>query len=137
MMAVGASLYFGDYLFLNNGDRQIDAIVDLLRERLNFLDIRDADLVAFAHDYQRRELTEKAEVVDRLGPIGAVYRFYDRLNNSHMVDELRDFEDYTANLFLLSSDFFWHGADESRTVSYLSLYGTVETACGQNPFARF
>ncbi|MFT3905544.1 MAG: hypothetical protein QM718_04480 [Steroidobacteraceae bacterium] len=43
-------------------------------------------------------------------------------------------EDHFATLFLLSSDFFTHGADESRTIRYVALYDPM-LACG-NPFRR-
>jgi hypothetical protein len=43
-------------------------------------------------------------------------------------------EDNLATIYLLSSDFFLNGADESRTVQYVQLYDPMR-ACG-NPFAR-
>lgn len=38
--------------------------------------------------------------------------------------------------FLVSSDFFEHGADESRTIHYVRLYDPYLSPCF-NPFARF
>jgi hypothetical protein len=43
-------------------------------------------------------------------------------------------EDNLATVFLLSSDFFWTGADESRVVKFREFYDPMR-ACG-NPFAR-
>jgi hypothetical protein len=43
-------------------------------------------------------------------------------------------EDYFATIYLLSTDFFVNGADESRVVKYVALYDPMR-ACG-NPFAR-
>ncbi len=43
-------------------------------------------------------------------------------------------EEFLATDFLLSSDFFWKGADASRTVQYIALYDKMRP-CG-NPFAR-
>lgn len=37
--------------------------------------------------------------------------------------------------FLLSTDFFQNGGDESRTLSYVALYGPMITLC-YNPLAR-
>ena len=38
--------------------------------------------------------------------------------------------------YLLSTDFFQHGADESRRIHYVGLYDPSVTPCG-NPLARF
>jgi hypothetical protein len=38
--------------------------------------------------------------------------------------------------YLLSTDFFRHGADESRTVRYVGFYDPDNTPCG-NPLAEF
>lgn len=38
--------------------------------------------------------------------------------------------------FLLSSDFFWHGADEVKTVGYRAYYDPYELPCA-NPFAHW
>jgi hypothetical protein len=43
-------------------------------------------------------------------------------------------EDNLATIYLLSTDFFWNGADESKLVRYIALYDPLR-ACG-NPFAR-
>jgi hypothetical protein len=40
------------------------------------------------------------------------------------------------NLFLLSTDFFRHGGDETRRVYYVGFYDPAITAC-DNPLARF
>ncbi len=47
---------------------------------------------------------------------------------------LQHLADHLATLYMLSSDFFTNGADESRTIHYVALYDPMR-ACG-NPFAR-
>jgi hypothetical protein len=62
---------------------------------------------------------------------------------------IREFEHYVSRLprfgswpdavysrFLLSTDFFWQGADEARRVRYVGFYEPYARAC-LNPFARF
>ena len=43
-------------------------------------------------------------------------------------------EAWLGQQFLLSSDFFWHGADEAKTVGYRTYYDPYELPCA-NPFA--
>jgi hypothetical protein len=46
----------------------------------------------------------------------------------------KEFDEAVVTAFLLSSDFFQNGADETRTVRYLAYYDPYKYACG-NPFA--
>ena len=45
-------------------------------------------------------------------------------------------EERICAAFLMSSDFFTNGADETRPVRYLALYEPTKVGC-TNPFARF
>jgi hypothetical protein len=45
-------------------------------------------------------------------------------------------QDRICESFLMSSDFFRNGADESKPVRYLALYQPRRAGC-TNPFARF
>ncbi|MEO6708697.1 MAG: hypothetical protein ABI054_08050 [Planctomycetota bacterium] len=53
----------------------------------------------------------------------------------HDVGRLSDLEDDFFTRFLLSTDFFQNGADESRTLGYVSIYGPTITLC-YNPLAK-
>ena len=44
------------------------------------------------------------------------------------------FEDTLVSTYLLSTDFFWNGSDESRTVNYVAYYDPNRPC--HNPFAR-
>jgi hypothetical protein len=48
---------------------------------------------------------------------------------------LRRLEDNIVTEYLLSTDFFFHDADESREVRYLSFYEPRLAPC-RNPFAN-
>jgi hypothetical protein len=49
--------------------------------------------------------------------------------------EFRLFEEYVVGKFLISTDFFWRGADVTRPVRYLAFHDPYRAPC-VNPFAR-
>ncbi len=112
-------------------------IASAVRRRLGMLKLDEAGLHTFAKDriagllakrptwyrwkYHFRSLFAKSAA--------AGYGFSD--DKRSRIERL---EDALATVYLLSSDFFWNGADENRTVKYVALYDPVRP-CG-NPFAR-
>jgi hypothetical protein len=52
------------------------------------------------------------------------------------LSRLRSWPDGVFTGYLLSTDFFQHGGDESRQLQYVGLYAPYVTPCS-NPFARF
>lgn len=84
-------------------------IADRLRERFDGLDLDDAVLSAFSRDYLRE-----------YGPPGGA---------SWQRDD-------PCQKFLLSTDFFQTGADESRSPRYVRLYDAYRSPCYQ-PLSRF
>ena len=111
-------------------------IVSGVRRRLSFLRFDEAGLHRFAKDYIRSLLAKRP----------SWYRwklhfhvlFYKPVARWGISTDNRSrrarMEDNFATLYLLSSDFFVTGADESRAIQYVSLYDPMR-ACG-NPFAR-
>jgi hypothetical protein len=108
-------------------------VIAILRKRLPYLKLDENDLHQFA-----REFLTKAEMSPaKLRLIAAFAPLYGRLSTSpeHLVARtLRFGEERIAARFLLSSDFFTNGADETRVVRYVGFYDPLR-ACG-NPFAR-
>jgi hypothetical protein len=114
-----------------------------IRRRLAFLRFDEAGLHSFAKDYLQ---FTKDYVRSRLAihPSWYSWKFHiysllrgrvDRLGLSNDTRSRRQrLEEYWATLFLLSSDFFVTGANESRVVRYVALYDPMR-ACG-SPFAR-
>lgn len=111
-------------------------IVSGVRRRLSFLQFDEAGLHAFAKDYLQSLLAKR--------PSWYRWKFH-----FHMLfykpaarwgisvdrrSRRERLEDNFATLYLLSSDFFITGADESRAIRYVNLYDPIR-ACG-NPFAR-
>lgn len=125
------------------------AIAAAVRRRLSFLSLDEQGLRSFARDYIHFEQTYWRSLLSKHSGwygqsswYGWKFRIYslfhrpvDPLKASHDKRSRRErLEEYLATLFLLSSDFFVTGADESRIVRYRSLYDPMR-ACG-NPFAR-
>lgn len=74
-----------------------------IKQYFDYLTIDEAGLRRFVADYEKR--------------FGKV-KFSSTLGNSHFY-----------STFLLSTDFFLNGADESRTVRYVSLHDAYVTPC--------
>ena len=66
--------------------------------------------------------------------LGPIYRRLDLGDRNSLTAAIRHGEERIVTNYLLSSDFFVNGADESRTVRYLGFYDPLR-ACS-NPFAR-
>jgi|ERR1700728_2624719 hypothetical protein len=109
------------------------AIVKVVHKKLGYLKL-DADGVQrFARDLAaaRDISSSRLRIIDAAGPLYTATRLSaeTKLNNG-----IRHGEDKVVTTFLLSSDLFKNGADQTRTVHYLGLYDPM-IACG-NPFAR-
>jgi hypothetical protein len=111
-------------------------IVSGIRRRLGFLRFDDAGLHAFAKDYIRTMLAKRPSWYRWK------YHFYTLFHkpvarwgmSSDRRSRRERMEDNLATLFLLSSDFFVKGADESRVIQYLNFYDPLR-GCN-SPFAR-
>jgi hypothetical protein len=108
-----------------------------VRKRLGFLRLDEAGLAAFANDQVKALMAKRPSWqriklhFDTLFARSAAARFG---YSSDRRSRLERQEDNLATLYLLSSDFFQHGADESRIVRYVALFDPLR-AC-DNPFAR-
>jgi hypothetical protein len=111
-------------------------IFSAVRRRLSFLKLDEPGIHAFAKDQIAAVLAKrptwyrvKYHVRAFFAKPVARYGF----SNDKRTRRER-FEDNQATLYLLSTDFFYGGADESRPVRYLRLYEPTNP-CG-NPFWR-
>ena len=112
-------------------------IASAVRRRLGTLNLDEAGLHAFAKDQiatllAKRPTWRRVKTRLRSALSKAPVIHYDISTDKRTRRER--LEDNLATVFLLSSDFFWNGADESRVVKYRELYDPMR-ACG-NPFAR-
>jgi hypothetical protein len=111
-------------------------IVSHVRSRLSFLKLDEAGLQRFAQD-QVAALLAKRPTWNRLKYhfMSVFSKSFTRYEHSSDTRSRRQrMEDTFASTYLLSSDFFINGADQSRTVRYLGFYDPLR-GCG-NPFAR-
>jgi hypothetical protein len=112
-------------------------IVSVLRRRLDYLQLDEAGLHAFAKD-QTTKIINKRVSMGRLryhvlSAVGSSFQRYQR--STVQRSRIEQGEDLLVSTYLLSSDFFTHGSDETRTVGYVAYYDPMRP-CG-NPFARF
>ena len=114
-----------------------DAVVTVLRKRLGYLQLEESGVQAYAKDLVARTAlsSNKLRVIGMAGPIYARFELF--VHQDALARELRHGEERVVSLYLLSSDFFENGADESRMVRYAGFYDPVREPrpCG-NPFAR-
>ena len=132
----GLSLYLGGWLGLKIRRGRADGlIIAILRERLNYLKLDEEGMIVFATDFA----IEWPERVAYLSNWGWLLReIYDKINIFELAPKTtstRKIKDSIATQYLLSSDFFLNGADESITVKYITYYDPYKTIC-ENPFAR-
>jgi hypothetical protein len=112
-----------------------DGIVAVLKKRLDYLQLDEAGVHAFAMDLAGRKSIDSTKL--RLLAFGAP--LYEYTDVSAVAPEylLEHGEERIVSLYLLSSDFFRNGSDESRLVRYVAFYDplTSPMPCA-NPFFR-
>jgi hypothetical protein len=128
--AVAAIGYTGWRFGTANGER---ALTRVIYKKLGYLKLDDAGVRQFAHDQVKLQTISAARlrIIDAVGPVYSMLSFQGRLG---LEDTLRHGEDRIVTQYLMSTDFFRNGADQTRVVRYLEFYDPM-VACG-NPFAR-
>jgi len=109
------------------------AIILVLRKRLDYLRLDEVGVRAFARDLAAtHEISSgRLKLVDATGPI---YRRFDATGMNILSKTVRHGEERIVTDYLLSSDFFNNGSDESKIVRYLGMYDPLHSVA--NPFAR-
>lgn len=114
-----------------------DAIIAVLKKRLDYLILDENGLRVFARDLMAQQIiaSHKLRMLDFAGPL------YTQLSlaahSNALTRAIRHGEERIVTQYLLSSDFFQNGADETREVHYYRYYDPTRTSrpCG-TPFAR-
>jgi hypothetical protein len=112
-------------------------IVSVLRRRLAYLKLSEQGLHAFAKDQTDAVLHKKIPTWNRLRYhfLPAAVPSFNRYNRStDSRSRVVRLEDTLVSTFLLSSDFFINGADESQVVNYMAYFDPL-LPC-RNPFSR-
>lgn len=110
-----------------------DAVDRIVREELSYLPINDSVFSAFMRDVKQQR------AINHLGPQKEWFiRLHFLLGKSGVLLPYRyKYEQYKSQIvgaFLLSTDFFYDGMDESKPITYVTLYHPYKNACS-NPFS--
>lgn len=111
-----------------------DLIVRILRRQLYYLDVDEADLRAYAGDLTARTSLMTSSSTRAFSLVNPVYS----IAPESVLDadaRIGVIEDEIVTGFLLSSDFFMNGEDESRPVTYIAYYEPGLVPCF-NPLLR-
>jgi hypothetical protein len=109
------------------------AIIKVLQKRLDYLRLDDSGVRRFASDLKQHRMISsfRLRTMDSVGPL---YTGLALTAHNSLDDAIRHGEERVTTHYLISSDFFKNGADESRVVAYLGYYDPM-VACS-SPFAR-
>ncbi len=110
-----------------------DVIVAILQRRVGYLRVDPGTFQTFAAEYMDYRKSHRRNLV-RLSLLSLPLRLFTPYAWVKQGHALRRLEDNVVSLYLLSTDFFHHGADEGREVSYVAYYDPAKTPC-RNPFA--
>jgi hypothetical protein len=130
------SLYISGWWFfkVRNSDAT-DIVIQILKNNLSYLKLKDEDLATFAESLQQ---TLTGNIRQQISWAGIMRPIYSQVNifslSSLTRSTFAEFEEYVISKFLLSTDFFINNADENRNITYLGFY-PYERPCS-NPFAR-
>jgi hypothetical protein len=114
--------------------RPQDVIALVVRRRLDYLRIEPEGLRQFASDLAAQHVVSDARLraLAEFAPIYETWALSSGRNELSYL--LRHGEDRIVSTYLISSDFFINGSDESREVRYLGLLDGSRPCA--NPFAR-
>lgn len=115
----------------------IDAIVAVVQKRLHYLKLEPNGLYSFARDLVKTQIVSstKLRLLDMAGPVYTLLSSH--MDKSSIAKELNHGEERIVSLYLLSSDFFQNGHDETRLVRYVEFYDPfVNIQPCMSPFAR-
>jgi hypothetical protein len=115
-------------------ESEIEAVV---RRRLSYLKLDAAGVRRFASD-QTTKILAKRVSFSRMryhlaSSFGSSYKRFARSTDTR--SRTQRIEDMWVCDYLLSSDFFINGSNETRVIQYVSYYDPLLRPCG-NPFAR-
>jgi hypothetical protein len=129
LVAAGGLLGIG--LARNTDAKTIAAIV---YKRLGYLKLDPDGVQRFAQDFAERHILSSA----RLHTAGLLWPIYRRLPqqwHDRWSNRVNYAEERIVSAYLISSDFFVTGSDQTKTVNYVKYYDAVSRACG-NPFCQ-
>lgn len=111
-------------------------ILSVLQKRLSYLKMSPEGMSRFADEVIARKVISPL----RLRTLGMLMPLYQRLaleGREGWLHSVRHGEERITTMYLLSSDFFVHGAREDRVIQYLAFYDPEHNPVPcMHPFAR-
>src|SRR5262245_5406454 len=101
-----------------------DVIIAILRRRVGYLSVEQGSFERFAQEYLKFRARYESELV-RLSVFSLPLQFFSPYAWLKQGHALRRLEDNVVSLYLLSTDFFRNGADQSRAVRYEGFYDSA------------
>ena len=113
------------------------AIVEIIQKRLSYLKLDSKGVHAFAKDLVKRGLVSGGKL-RLIGMAGQVYtQLSSHLGHTQLAHNFKHGEERIASMYLMSTDFFRNGQDESKLVRYIEFYEPfVKIQPCSTPFAR-
>lgn len=111
-----------------------NVVMAVLKRRVGYLRNEPGSFERFAHEYVEYK-HEHMRQLARMSVIALPFTYVTLYRWLPMGHSLRRLEDNIVTKYLLSTDFFLHGGDESRVVTYLSFYEPQLAPC-RNPFVH-
>jgi hypothetical protein len=111
-------------------------IAAALRRNLGDLIVSPEDVRLFAADHAQRISRKERLALSLFAPLAPLYVRIEKLARTVASERLRRFEELVVTKFLLGTDLFASGADESRPLRYTGYPDPYLRPCG-NPIARF
>jgi hypothetical protein len=109
-------------------------VAAILRRRLRRLPLDPESLETFTRDYLASRERYRATLT-RLAPLAWPLRVLSPYRFLPLGHPLRRLEDNVVSRYLLSTDFFQNGSNESRTPRYVGFHEPLDRPCA-NPFAQ-
>ena len=132
LLGLGLIPVAATWRFATAKDEEIIEMV--VRRKLDYLRLEPEGVRQFAREFAARHIitTRKLRLLAEISPI---YRRWPLSSGRNAIaSALRHGEDRITGNYLMGSDFFINGADESREVKFVGLLD-FRRACA-NPFAR-
>ena len=111
-----------------------DLVVAILKRRVGYLKTPPGSFEEFAKAYVE-EKKDHRQTLRSLSVLALPLTYFTVYPMLPMGHGLRRLENTVVSIYLLSTDFFQHGADETRELHYVAYFNPERVAC-RHPFAR-
>lgn len=124
--------------YLSNNERIKNTIFTVFEKRLSYLKWDKTEVMIFIQDFMAN-IDNKIYIQNKLNKFSFLYPLYNYTNlldKTPFASKIRSFEEKVVTNFLLSTNFFREGADETKPVKYLFYYDPYKAPC-QNPLVKW